>query len=205
MDSRTLNIKAVYEWCRSLALNGILIHCRKVSGSTGCVGPNTMTLCRLTWLYGVVNTFAVRMNVYIGKRSQTCWIICWPFIALLYCCLTSVLEYCCCTWHHNISNKLAVEIKNIQTRSIGPTAIVKLQEVCRTLVLCTIRQPVFSPATPRSKFHGFLDLNLILKPDSCLHRLLPAPRDKKHHSQTRVPKNTQRCPPLLEQNDISLS
>jgi len=29
-----------------------------------------------------------------------------------------VLEYCCCIWHHNIPNKLALQVENIQKRAI---------------------------------------------------------------------------------------
>jgi len=31
--------------------------------------------------------------------------------------LRPVLEYCCSVWHHNISNKLALQIENIQKRA----------------------------------------------------------------------------------------
>jgi len=102
-----------------------------------------------------------------------------------------VLEYCSCVWHHNITNKLSLQIELIQKRAI------------RIIFECTRGMPYRSAlhcAALSSLHTRRIDqarqiFQSIMQPDSCIHALLPPARDpnlvsRLRHARTlQVPSN----------------
>jgi len=85
-----------------------------------------------------------------------------------------VLEYCCCVWHHNISNKLALQIENIQKRAIK----IIFEHTRRMPYSSALYCANLSSLQHRRDQQARKFLKSSFAPDSCLHSLLPAPRDK---------------------------
>jgi len=85
-----------------------------------------------------------------------------------------VLEYCCCVWHHNISNKLALQLENIQKRAMK-IIFEHTRGMPYSSALYCANLPSLQHRRDQQARKFF---NSILAPDSCLHSLLPAPRDK---------------------------
>jgi len=92
-----------------------------------------------------------------------------------------VLEYCSCVWHHNITNKLSLQIESIQKRAI------------RIIFECTRGMPYRSAlhcAALSSLHTRRIDqarqfFQSIMQPDSCIHALLPPARDPNLVSRLR--------------------
>ena len=93
-----------------------------------------------------------------------------------------VLEYCSCVWHHNLNQNLSVQIESIQKRAM------------RIIFECTRDMPyviALSLAGLSSLQHRRADqakefFQSVLQPGSCLHALLPPPRDTNLTSRLRA-------------------
>ena len=85
-----------------------------------------------------------------------------------------VLEYCSYIWHHNIINKLSLQIEAIQKRAI------KIIFHCTRGMSYAISLYVADLSSlQHRRQHQARDFffQSLLDPNSCLHSLLPAPRD----------------------------
>ena len=92
-----------------------------------------------------------------------------------------VLEYCSCIWHHNITNKLSLQIEAIQKR-----AIKIIFECTRDMSYANcLYLTELSSLQHRRQQQARDFFRSLLDPNSCLHILLPTPRDP--NLVTRLP------------------
>ena len=95
-----------------------------------------------------------------------------------------VLEYCSCIWHHNIPNKLSLQVESIQKR-----AIKIIFETTRNMHYSSSLYYADLPSLQQRRDQQARNFfNQILQPKSSLHCLLPPPRDKSLIAKLRVPR-----------------
>jgi len=85
-----------------------------------------------------------------------------------------VLEYCCCIWHHNITNKLSLHIEAIQKQAMKIIfECTQGMSYANSLYLAELSSLQHCGQQQARDFFQSL-----LNPNSCLHSLLPAARDQ---------------------------
>jgi len=99
-----------------------------------------------------------------------------------------VLEYCSCIWHHNITNKLSLQIEAIQKRVIK--SYMSVPETCHMLTACILLSCLLSSTAGKSRLvtsSGLCSTLTHACTACCLHRaiqiLLPdseLPTDFRH-------------------------
>ena len=95
-----------------------------------------------------------------------------------------VLEYCSCIWHHNITNKLSLQIEAIQKR-----AIKIIFECTRDMSYAnSLYLTELSSLQHRRQQQARDFFRSLLDPNSCLHSLLPPPRDPNLVARFRAPR-----------------
>ena len=95
-----------------------------------------------------------------------------------------VLEYCSCIWHHNIINKLSLQIEAIQKRAIKIIfECTRDMSYANSLYLTELSSLQHRrQQQARDFFRSLLDSN------SCLYSLLPPPRDPNLVARFRAPR-----------------
>ena len=95
-----------------------------------------------------------------------------------------VLEYCSCVWHHNLTEELSLQIETIQKRAIRVIFDCTRDMSYRNALYCAGLSSLHSRRTDQAR--GFFQS--IMQPDSCIHVLLPPPRDPNLLSRLRNPR-----------------
>jgi len=95
-----------------------------------------------------------------------------------------LLEYCSCVWHYNLTNELSLQIETIQKVAIR--LIFECNSVMphRSVLYYAGLSSLHSRRTNQAR--GFFQS--IVHPDSCIHVLLPPPRDPNLLSRLRNPR-----------------
>ena len=108
-----------------------------------------------------------------------------------------VLEYCSCIWHHNITNKLSLQIEAIQKRAIKIIfQCTRHMSYANSLYLTELSSLQHRrQQQARDFFRSLFDHN------SCLHSLLPTPRDPNLVATLRAARRFRHW--LLEQKNTS--
>lgn len=117
------------------------------------------------------NRFVSFIFTYTFEHSQTSWTTSSVHLLYYYTAIVCpVYEYCCGIWHHNIPNKLPLQIENIQKWA---TKIIF--EVTRCMPYSGALNCADLPSLQhRQDQQARKFLKLIFELDSCLHCLLPA-------------------------------